>query len=111
MLAALKTAIAAKMAIVVTLWQPHWAFTKFPIRPLADPKDAFGPPDKAQAIAAEDFASSHPQLATWLHRFKLISQQLGSLEVLINQKGEGQEQEAAKEWIAQHRQLVNSWLS
>ena len=37
MLAALDTAIKAKKPVVVTLWQPHWAFQKYQIRLLDDP--------------------------------------------------------------------------
>jgi glycine betaine/proline transport system substrate-binding protein len=111
MLAALESAIKAKKPIVVTLWQPHWAFAKFPIKVLKDTDNAFGPPDKAQTIAAKGFNTTHPQLAAWLGKYKLTSDQLGSLELLIQQKGQGHEQEAAKEWIGQNQQLVNSWMN
>ncbi|HKS47524.1 MAG TPA: glycine betaine ABC transporter substrate-binding protein [Amycolatopsis sp.] len=111
MLADLKTAIDQKKPIVVTLWQPHWAFTQFPLKPLADPKGAFGQPDQVQVIAAKGFGSSHPELARWLSKFKLDSGQLGSLELLIRQKGQGHEQDAVKEWIQQNKALVDSWTS
>lgn len=111
MLASLESAIAEQRPIVVTLWRPHWAFTKMPLKVLEDPEGAFGPPDKIQPIAAKGFADSHPELAGWLAKFKLTSDQLGSLELLMQDRGQGNEQQAAKEWIDQNRQLVDSWLS
>jgi glycine betaine/proline transport system substrate-binding protein len=111
MLAALKSAVAAKKPIVVTLWRPHWAYTQLPLKVLDDPSGAFGQPDKIQAIAPKGFAADHPELARWLAKFKLTSEQLGSLELLLQEKGPGHEQEAAKEWIAKNRQLADSWIS
>lgn len=111
MLAALKSAIEAQEPIVVTLWRPHWAYTQLPLKVLSDPEKAYGEPDKIQAIAPKGFAADHPELAGWLAKFTLTSDQLGSLETLIQEKGTGHEQEAAKEWIAQNRQLVDSWVS
>lgn len=111
MLAALKSAVAAKKPIVVTLWRPHWAYTQLPLKVLDDPNGAFGQADKIQAVAPKGFAADHPELARWLGKFKLTSEQLGSLELLLQEKGQGHEQEAAKEWIDKNRQLVDSWLT
>jgi glycine betaine/proline transport system substrate-binding protein len=111
MLAALDKAIQDEQPIVVTLWRPHWAFTKYDIKALEDPDGAFGDPDTLQAIAGPDFADQNPEVAKWLSNFTLTSEQLGSLELLIQQKGQGNEQEAAKEWITQNEDVVDSWLS
>ena len=46
MLASLDSAIKQKQPIVVTLWQPHWAFSRFPLKVLEDTQTAFGPPDE-----------------------------------------------------------------
>ncbi|WP_416972166.1 glycine betaine ABC transporter substrate-binding protein [Streptomyces sp. 4F14] len=110
MLSALQTAIAKKKPILVTLWRPHWAFTKLPLKVLKDPKLAYGKPDSAQVVASKGFAGDHPELAGWLKNFKLTSEQLGSLELLIQKKGQGHEQEAAKEWMGQNKAVVDSWL-
>jgi glycine betaine/proline transport system substrate-binding protein len=111
MLSALQSAVAKKKPIVVTLWRPHWAYAKLPLKVLKDTKGAYGKPDSVQAIAPKGFASDHPELAGWLKNFKLTSAQLGSLELLIQKKGTGHEQEAAKEWIAENKSVVDSWLT
>ncbi|GAA2627420.1 glycine betaine ABC transporter substrate-binding protein [Streptomyces vastus] len=110
MLSALQNAIAKKKPILVTLWRPHWAYAKLPLKVLKDPEGAYGDPDKVQAIAPKGFAADHTELAGWLKNFKLTSAQLGSLELLLQKKGSGHEQEAAKEWIDANRTLVDSWL-
>ncbi|MBC9731483.1 glycine betaine ABC transporter substrate-binding protein [Streptomyces sp. TRM68367] len=110
MLSALESSVKQKKPIVVTLWKPHWAFTKFPIKALKDPKGAFGKPDKAETITSKEFAKNNPKLVKWMNGFKLTSDQLGSLELLIQEKGKGKEQAAAKEWIAKNKSLVDSWL-
>ena len=110
MLSSLDQAIAAEAPIVVTLWTPHWAFTKYPIKALQDPKGAFGKPDTAMAVASKGFAKAHPDMAGWLGKFKLNDEQLGSLELLIRQKGDGNEQTAAAEWITHNEEVVNSWF-
>lgn len=110
MLSALQNAIAKKKPILVTLWRPHWAYAKLPLKVLKDPEGAYGDPDKVQAVAPKGFAADHPELAGWLKNFKLTSAQLGSLELLLQKKGSGHEQEAAKEWIGENKTLVDSWL-
>lgn len=111
MLSSLDQAIAAQAPIVVTLWTPHWAFTKYPIKALQDPKGAFGKPDAATVVASKDFAKAQPDVAGWLGKFKLNDEQLGSLELLIREKGDGNEQTAAAEWITHNEEVVNSWFS
>lgn len=110
MLSELESSIKKKEPVVVTLWKPHWAFTKYPIKALKDPKGAFGKPDKAEAITSKEFAKNNPELVKWMNDFKLTTDQLGSLELLIQEKGKGKEQEAAKEWIAENKSLVDSWM-
>ena len=110
MLSSLDQAIATQKPIVVTLWTPHWAFTKFPIKALEDPKGAFGAPDTATAVATKGFSEANPEVAGWLRNFTMTEDQLGSLELLIQEKGDGKQQEAAVEWIAANQQAVDGWI-
>jgi glycine betaine/proline transport system substrate-binding protein len=65
--------------------------------------------DWDEDAAAKGFADA-PELVGWLKNFKLTSAQLGSLELKLQKKGSGHEQEAAKEWISENKTLVGSWL-
>jgi glycine betaine/proline transport system substrate-binding protein len=111
MLAALDTAITNQEPIVVTLWKPHWAFSRWSLKVLDDPQRAFGQPDELQAIATKGFGASNPELAGWLKNFKLTSDQLGGLMLKIQEAGQGNEQAAAKQWIAENQQLVDFWFT
>ena len=103
MLTELKKATEAKQPIVVTLWKPFWANQSFPVKPLEDPKKAYGDPEKIHPVANKEYAASHPQLANMLANFKLDDKQFGTLEdTVVNKFPKGQEEEAAKAWLKEN---------
>lgn len=111
MLAALDTAIKSQEPIVVTLWQPHWAFSRWPLKVLDDPQGAFGEPDELQVIATKGFGADNPEIAGWLAKFSLTPEQLADLMFAIQEAGQGNEQAAAKQWISDNQQLVDPWFA
>lgn len=101
MLTELKKATEAKQPIVVTLWKPFWANQSFNMRPLEDPKNAYGDPEQLHVIANKEYAEEHPELVNMLANFKLDDKQFGTLEdTVVNKFPKGQEKEAAKAWLA-----------
>lgn len=111
MLASLESAIKDNKPVVVTLWHPHLAFTKYPIKVLQDPKGAWGKPDELRTVTSQKFNQGKPEVVNWLKKFKMSDNDLGTLEKAIQDKGKGKEQEAVKEWISQHQQLADSFTS
>ena len=111
MLATLDSSIKNEEPVVVTLWQPHWAFSRYPIKVLEDPEGAFGQPDQMQAIATKGWSADNPELAGWLKNFEFSNEQLASLMLMIQDAGEGKEQEAAKQWIGENQQVVDAWFN
>jgi glycine betaine/proline transport system substrate-binding protein len=111
MLASLDTAIKSKQSIVVTLWQPHWAFSRFPIKILQDTKDAFGKPDQLAVVATKGWSAKNPEVAGWLKNFKISPEQLADLMLKIQQGGKGKEQAIAKQWIAANQKVVDAWFT
>jgi glycine betaine/proline transport system substrate-binding protein len=111
MLASLDSAIKQKQPIVVTLWQPHWAFSRFPIKVLDDTQTAFGPPDQMQIVATKGWGEANPEVAGWLKNFKITPEQLSDLMLKIQNGGKGQEQATAKQWAADNKQVVDAWFS
>ncbi|MFC6933017.1 glycine betaine ABC transporter substrate-binding protein [Actinomadura yumaensis] len=99
MLTELKKATDAKKDIIVTLWRPHWAYSKFPIRDLQDPKGAMGQPDGVNTVARKGFSDDQPDVAGWLKKFKMDDQHLGSLEDLMENKYKGKPEQAVDEWL------------
>jgi glycine betaine/proline transport system substrate-binding protein len=111
MLATLDASIKQKQPVVVTLWQPHWAFSRYPLKVLEDPQKAWGQPDQMQIIATKGWSAKHSELAGWLKNFKLSSDQIAGLMVKIQDAGKGHEQAGAKQWIAENQKVVNAWFN
>ncbi|WGX96754.1 glycine betaine ABC transporter substrate-binding protein [Nocardioides sp. L-11A] len=110
MLASLDAAIAKREPIVVTLWRPHWAFAKYPIKALEDPDGLFGGSGVIETVATKGFDESQAEAAAILSRFALTSDQLGQLELAIQEAGKGKADEGAKAWMSENQELVDSWL-
>ena len=111
MLASLDSAIKQNQPIVVTLWQPHWAFSRFPIKVLDDTQTAFGPPDQMQIVATKGFGAANPEVNGWLKNFKITPEQLSDLMLKIQTAGKGQEEAAAKQWAADNKAVVDAWFA
>ncbi|WP_419998754.1 glycine betaine ABC transporter substrate-binding protein [Streptomyces boninensis] len=112
MLQALDTAYAAKDPILVGMWRPHWAFSKYDIRYLDDPADAFGDPDKLHTVVSRDFhGKGDNEALEWLRNFRVTPDQLQGLEAAIQDAGGAEQKEDAVEtWIGVNESLVKQWL-
>lgn len=99
MLAALDGAIKSKKPIVVTLWHPHWAYAKYELRDLADPKGTLGAAEEIHAMARSGFSADFPEVAAMLKNFKMNDEQLGSLEDLMFNVHKDDEPKAVEEWL------------
>lgn len=109
MLSALDRAYKNREPIVITAWRPHWMFTKWDLKYLEDPKGTLGEPEEIHTLANKGFAERNPEVAGWLKKFKMTDEQLGTLESYIFHEGM-KEEEAAKRWMEENRDLVNGWL-
>jgi len=103
MLAELQAAIDAGENIVVTLWQPHWAYAAYPIRNLEDPEGALGDPEQIHSFARAGFSEDYPEVAEWIGNFYLSEEQLTELErIMVVQNDASTEEEYAasiQEWL------------
>ncbi len=110
MLAELKTAIADKKPIVVTLWRPHWAYSAFAIKDLQDPKGAMGAPDEIHTIASNDFVAADPGLTALLKQFHMDADTLGDLENVVLQEHKDDPQAGVKAWVEANPDFVSSLI-
>lgn len=108
MLSSLKKAEQSKQDVVVTLWSPHWAFAKWQLKYLKDPKGAFGSKGWIQTEANTQWVKGHPTIAKYLKNFKLTPQQLGTLEEDINNASS--KEAGVQKWVKANQSLVNSWF-
>lgn len=112
MLAELDSATAAEEPIVVTMWQPHWAYEAYDLRNLEDPDNLWGDAEQLHVTAREGFTEDYPELAEWFGNFQMDNEALFSLEVLIVES-DGDEAGAVDEWLEneENQALVDSWIT
>lgn len=110
MLLALERAEKRREPIVVTLWNPHWVWAKYPMHYLKDPKQVYGKPDAIYAIATSGFGKRYPDVARWLAAWKMDDQSLGSLMNEIRAAGESDPQKGVQRWIAANPERVATWM-
>ncbi|MBO8170422.1 MAG: glycine betaine ABC transporter substrate-binding protein [Bacillaceae bacterium] len=108
MMSQLKKAYDKQQPIVVTLWNPHWAFADFDLKYLEDPKNIYGDAENIRYIARKGLAEDHPEVVKWFDNWKMDDSSLGSLMSTINEVGDPAE--GAKQWIEENRDLVNEWI-
>lgn len=107
MLAQLDRSVAAKEPVVVTLWSPHWAYSKHSLKKLKDPLGAWGKGDGVHTLARKGFASDEPRVAKWLKDFHLGEKQLTGLEAAIQDAGQGHEQDGVRSWLEKQPGLAD----
>lgn len=108
MITELQNAIQTKKWIVVAGWQPHWMFAKMKLKFLEDPKKSFGETEEIKIFARKSFSKDHPELTKFFGKMKFTDEQLTDL--LAKMQDSHDKELAAKEWVKDHRSLVESWF-
>ncbi|PQV42953.1 glycine betaine ABC transporter substrate-binding protein [Methanohalophilus euhalobius] len=107
MTSALASAIADEEPIIVTLWNPHWAFARWDLKYLDDPKDTYGA-DNIVTIGRPDLKEDKPQAYEILTRFNWT---VADNEQVMSYIDQGMsEEEAAEKWVNDNPEQVNAWI-
>ena len=106
--AELKKSYEAKEPIVVTLWEPHWAFARWNLKFLDDTKNVYGDPDKMYWFSREGFEADFPEVTKWFNQWYMSHEQLGDLMNVI-EKNDNQAKKGAKQWLDNNQDLVDEW--
>lgn len=109
MTSTLDKAIKYKQPIVITGWQPHWMFTKYPIKFLKDPKHVFGKAESIHTITRVGLKKDNPAVYKFLTQFHWNATQMSQIMLKVN-AGEAPSK-AAKAYIQAHPAQVKQWLS
>jgi glycine betaine/proline transport system substrate-binding protein len=109
MTVSLKSAIQEEAPIVVTGWKPHWMFARWDLKFLDDPKGVYGESENLHTITRQDLPQDMPRVVTFLKKFKLDDESLGSLMGAINESTASVE-ETSREWMGEHIDLIRGWL-
>ena len=99
MLSELDSAIAAEEPIVVTLWQPHWAYAKYDLKNLEDPEKTLGDVETINTLAHAGFTAEFPDVSEALAKFKLSDDQLADLENTVFTDHEGDVPAGVTAWL------------
>jgi glycine betaine/proline transport system substrate-binding protein len=95
--------------IVVTLWEPHWAYGTFDLKNLEDPEGTLGVAESLHVYGKKDVATDFPQATEWLAAYKMDLEKLQSLEAAMFVEYEGQEYgPVVEKWIEENQEYVDS---
>ncbi|UQS84451.1 glycine/betaine ABC transporter [Apilactobacillus apisilvae] len=107
MTSTLGKAIKYKQPIVVTGWQPHWMFKKFPIKFLKDPKNVYGKSEQIHTIAREGLKKDNPGAYQLLKQFHWTPAQMS--DVMLQTNDGVDPKKAADDFINKNPKLVAEW--
>ncbi|HEX2145013.1 MAG TPA: glycine betaine ABC transporter substrate-binding protein [Glycomyces sp.] len=103
MLAELDSAIAAEEPIVVTLWQPHWAYAKYDLKNLEDPELTLGEAETINTLARLGFGEDFADVAEALSTFAMSDEQLADLENAVFAEADGDVQAGVTAWLENNK--------
>lgn len=108
MITELQNAIKEKRWIIVAAWQPHWMFGKMKLKFLEDPRESLGTAEQIKIFTRKEFPADQPELTRF---FSQIHFDVATMSNLLMKMQESKDKEAtAKQWVADNRSLVASWL-
>jgi glycine betaine/proline transport system substrate-binding protein len=109
MLSELTAASAAGENFAVTLWHPHWAYSAFDLKDLADPQGAMGAAEGLHSYSRLGFADDNPIAAGWVSGFTMDTDTLGSLENVLYGTGADASDypKIVADWVAQNQAYVD----
>jgi glycine betaine/proline transport system substrate-binding protein len=113
MLAGLEKAYRMQEPFVFLAWSPHWMNQEYDFRYLSDPKNALGSVDAPQtlhAVTREGLADDEPAAHALIGAMRLNEDQVGSLEISIN-NADGPET-GVRRWLQEreNRELIGPWI-
>lgn len=108
MTASLKRAIDKKEWVVVTLWTPHWAFGRWDLRFLKDPKKSMGKPQHSDKLVRKNFYRDYPQVTGMLSRLQIP---LDMLQDALDGAKLGSYDEAVDKFIKDHPAMIHYWIT
>ncbi|MBK1668398.1 hypothetical protein CKO28_10160 [Rhodovibrio sodomensis] len=105
---ALKRAARRGEPVIATGRQPHWILGALDVRFLADPKGAFGGPQRIRILGREAFTADHPWAAQVLSRISLPPAMLQDLVMAAHDRGVDA---AVARFMARHDHRVAYWVT
>ncbi|MFD1037664.1 glycine betaine ABC transporter substrate-binding protein [Virgibacillus byunsanensis] len=109
MVTQLDEAIANKDPIVVTGWNPHWKFAKYPdLKYLDDPKGIYGDVEVIKTLARLGLEEEKPNAYKLIEQFNWEVEDMEGIMYDAQESGD-EVAEVAKRWIEDHPDKVAEW--
>ncbi|RYG73179.1 glycine betaine ABC transporter substrate-binding protein [Lentibacillus lipolyticus] len=107
MVATLGKMVEQQKPVITTLWKPHYAFGKYDLKMLKDPKNVYGDPDSIWTVSREGLKEDSPAAYKILKQFDWTYDEMN--EVMVNIRNGTDPEEAGKEFVKDHPELVEEW--
>jgi len=110
MMSELEKAIDKEEPIVITGWNPHWMFAKYPdMHYLDDPKGIYGETETINSLAREGLEEDKPEAYKLIEQFNWDVEDMEDIMNEANETGEEVE-DIAKQWVEDNEDKVNEWV-
>lgn len=106
MVTALKKAVQQKEWIVITGWKPHFIWSDFDLKVLADPKNIY-PTDRLEIVSRKGFSTEKPELAAFYKNFVLNEKMLN--ELMTDVSSDKDPTVGATLFYNKYRDILSKW--
>lgn len=110
MMTSLRQAIDAEEDIVVTLWDPHWAFGAYELKYLNDPDKVFGEAESIESWSRPGFSEDEPAAAAVLANYTYTLEDFSDLLNAIQQNESATRAQVVEWWAANNSDLIGEWV-
>ncbi|MGP4106587.1 glycine betaine ABC transporter substrate-binding protein [Virgibacillus sp. L01] len=105
----LDKAIKDKEPIIITGWNPHWTFAKYPdMKYLDDPKGIYGEDEVIKTIVRQGLKEEKPNAYKLVDQFKWDVKDMESIMYESQETGDDIET-VAKRWVEDNQDKVSEW--
>ncbi|WEG72396.1 ABC transporter permease/substrate binding protein [Vagococcus intermedius] len=103
----LANAIKKEEPIVITGWSPHWMFSRYDLKYLKDPRESMGGEESIKTMVRKGLKKDNPEVYKVLDNFQWELEDIESVMLDI-EKGT-KPVDAARKWMTDHSEIVDSW--
>lgn len=105
----LQKAYTDNKPIVVTGWTPHWMFANMDLKYLDDPKGVYGGAEQIHTMVRKGLKEDMPDVYRFLDQFQWTPEDMA--QVMGEIQGGKSPEDAAKAWVSEHEDQVNTWIA
>lgn len=105
----LDTAMANEDPIIITGWNPHWTFAKYPdMKYLEDTKGVYGEVEEIRSLARKGLKEENPEAYKLIEQFNWEVEDMEGIMYESNETGDDID-EVAKQWVEDNPEKVAEW--